>query len=214
MHIRNRLILVGAGAALVVGAAYLFSSRARAPRSTETPATGPPAQTAALPSGDVWQQAAAAIRHVPLDSFELPELVGFAFSAYRCDVPQPHDAVAPTNVVSGSFAAPDQTDWAALCTRGDSSYIMIVWGGPAHCPTPTAAAANIDFLQGMSEGKIGYARGIGEASTAYILEHAREYRGPLPPSTNHAGIEDAFLGKSSVIHYCYAGQWLALQGAD
>ena len=126
MQTRNRLILAGAGAALVVLAAYLFSTRAREPRSTEAPAAGQSPRTAASPSGDVWQQAAAAIRHVPVDSFDLPELVGFAFSAYRCDVPQPHDAVEPANVVSGSFAAPGQTDWAALCTRGDSSYIMIV----------------------------------------------------------------------------------------
>ena len=111
MQTRNRLILVGTGAALVVLAAYLFSSRARAPRSGETPATGPP-QTAASPAGDVWQQAAAAIRHVPPDSFDLPELVGFAFSAYRCDVPQPHCPLSRC----GYESLPSLSDSAPACS--------------------------------------------------------------------------------------------------
>lgn len=215
MNKRNWPILIGVGAIVIaIAAVYLLSRRdtrsSAAAGPTELPAEAP----VAAPLSDNRPPAAVALRHLPLDSFKVPELVRFAFAAYRCDVPQPYAATMPTNVISGNFAAPDQTDWAALCTHGDSSYIMIVWGGRANCPTPTAAAANADFLQTVGNGQIGYSRGIGEAGAEYIRERAREHGGPRPPATNHAGIEDAFLGKASIIHYCYAGQWLALQGAD
>lgn len=209
---KRTTIIVGlAVIALIAVAVYLLMLRDTRPAVTATPSpAAPPA-----PALDEWQQAASAIRHVPIDSFsQVPDLVRFAFATYQCNVPQPHDASEPANLISGNFAAPDQTDWAALCTRRDSSYLMIVWGGPARCPTPAAAAAHADFLQGVGQGKIGYSRRIGVAGMQYILAQAREYGGPRPPSTNHDGIEDAFVGKASGILYCYAGQWVGLQGAD
>jgi hypothetical protein len=35
-----------------------------------------------------------------------------------------------------------------------------------------------------------------------------------PPRIDHKGIDDAFVGKASEVHYYYRGKWLELQGAD
>jgi hypothetical protein len=89
-----------------------------------------------------------------------------------------------------------------------------VWGGPSQCPSPIAWAKHRSSLQGIGEGRIGYSRAINAASMAYILEHAEAYGGPPPPARDHSGIDDAFIGKASVVRFCSNGEWFILQGAD
>jgi hypothetical protein len=55
---------------------------------------------------------------------------------------------------------------------------------------------------------------ISTVGRAFILSHYRAYGGPKPPAIDHEGIDDAFVGKASIVHYLHAGQWLDLTGAD
>lgn len=162
-----------------------------------------------------WDEAAALIRHLPPSAFpEAPVAVRDRLIADGCSVPQAYHSSTPHNVISGEFAAPGQTDWAALCTRGDSAGIVIVWGGPAQCPAPIAWGQNRDALQGIGQERIGYSRAIAAANMDDILEHAKTYGGPPPPARDHSGIDDAFIGKASVVRFCSNRQWFILQGAD
>jgi uncharacterized protein YegP (UPF0339 family) len=65
-----------------------------------------------------------------------------------------------------------------------------------------------------SECKKDIDRVIGAVASDYILEHNRAYRRPKPPTIDHEGIEDAYTGKGSEVHYYYRGKWLKLMGAD
>lgn len=118
------------------------------------------------------------------------------------------------NVIAGEFAKAGQKDWAVLCSRMGNSTVLVLWGGPVECPGELASAEDIRSLQGMGEGKIEFSRMVSSVDAKYILGHHQAYGGPTPPPVEHQGIDDAFLGKASVVNYCYQGKWLRLQGAD
>ena len=87
---------------------------------------------------------------------------------------------------------------AASAARG-------VWG---------ARGADIDYLQGVGGNEIGYSRAISTVGRAFILSHYRAYGGRKPPAIDHQAIDDALVGKASIVHNFHAGQWLDLTGAD
>lgn len=72
------------------------------------------------------------------------------------------------------------------------------------------------FLQTIDDkGALNFSRGLGVVGAKFILEHHRAYGGVKPPRPlDHQGIDDAFLGKASVVHYFHKGKWLKLSGAD
>jgi hypothetical protein len=227
MSLQKRQLVLSRLAALLAVAAVSCSGAPDSPvvRSeaesepaghTPTPATHQGnAGEAVVINDDIWDLAASAIRHVPPDSFpNVPSSIKSVFEAHRCAIPQAFDAPQLRNVISGEFAVAGQSDWAALCTRGDSAAVFIHWGGPVTCPSPIASSANRDYLQTTAPDWIEYSRLISVASMEFILSRAREYDGPTPPSTDHSGINDAFLEKGSVVHYCHEGRWFRLAGVD
>lgn len=87
-------------------------------------------------------------------------------------------------------------------------------GASSRCSSEISASQDKNWLQGIGNGKIGYSRAIGPANKETILEQHKEYGGPTPPPISHQGIDDYFVGKASVVHYCNNGKWIALTGAD
>jgi len=169
-------------------------------------------KAASLPSAG---SPADSIRYLTIDSFpDLPRAVRKELAERGCIVPQASFPRTPHSVVKGEFAARGQTDWAALCTRGDTADIVVVWGGPITCPTPLAPAALQHQMQRIAANETGYSRALFAASVQYIVEHDREHTAPRPAAIDHSGINDAFVGKASSIHYCYNGKWFLLPGAD
>jgi hypothetical protein len=165
---------------------------------------------------DEWQAAARTIRRLPPDSFpELPKAIRAALAARDCQVPQSFTSAQPHNVIAGSFARPGQQDWAVLCSRQDSSSILIFWGSTGAVePTEFARSADASFLQGIGQGRIGYSRLVGVASPAQIREYAASFGGPLPAILDHDGVEDAFAEKASTVAYLEGHRWRVLTGAD
>ena len=48
----------------------------------------------------------------------------------------------------------------------------------------------------------------------FITEHYDAYGGSKPPLITHDAIDDRWLEKASVVHYCHEGKWIELTGAD
>lgn len=165
---------------------------------------------------EAGEVSARTIRRLPPDSFpQLPPAIRLALKARGCSVPQSFTGERPHNVVAGSFAHAGQQDWAVLCSRQDSSSVLIFWGGAdGRPPAEFARAPDAAFLQGIGEGRIAYSRLLAAASPAQIREYAVSFGGPLPRMLDHDGVEDAFAGKGSVVSYQEGGRWLALTGAD
>jgi hypothetical protein len=165
-----------------------------------------------------WQAAAQRIvRLAPAAFRELPTAVRQELESRGCRIPQLGPAFGSdrSNVISGHFARPGQRDWAVLCSRGDSSQVLLFWGGQADRVEAWAPEADATWLQGMGPGGIQYSRYLAVADSAAIARHAREYGGPLPPRPiTHDGLEVGFAEKGSAISYWHDGRWYDLQGAD
>ena len=142
----------------------------------------------------------------------LPEAVRNVLEKQGCLIPL--GILDHTNVVKGSFAKQGQVDWAVLCSISGKSHIEVFWGGPASCPNQIASRSDEGDLSKISNGKTEYFRGLGVVGKQFILSHHATYGGTTPPPITHDGIDDRFLGKASVVHYCHEGKWQLLTGAD
>ena len=172
-------------------------------------------ETLARPLRDRWDSADAATVRLPPTAFpQLPLAVRSDLERRQCTVPQAYDDTTPANVVSGAFRRAGETDWAVLCSRNDTSRILVYWGGPPGSPDSLASEPDRSQLQGGVGTGIGYSRALGVASPAYIRKHYEWYGGSTPPPLDHEGINDIFVEKASVVWYWYNGHWLSLTGAD
>jgi len=164
---------------------------------------------------DEWDEAEKQIvRLDPTRFSELPGNIINELKARGCRIPQAYGFDKVHNVIKGGFAARYQQDWAVLCSKGGSSEILIFWGGPARCSSRLRRSEDRHWLQVVATGKIGYSRAIDTAGRDQILSYYEAIGGPAPPPIKHEGIDDAFVGKASVIHYCNQGKWIELTGMD
>jgi hypothetical protein len=131
-----------------------------------------------------------------------------------CSIPQEFFAKKPNNVVKGQFARPGESDWAVLCSTKGVSTILVFWSGSEKDPAAIAPMEDRTFLQGVTDEKIGYSRGISPVGRNFILRNYDAYGGPKPPLLDHQGVDDAFVGKASATWYFHGGKWLRLTGAD
>jgi hypothetical protein len=145
---------------------------------------------------------------------ELPRNIRQELERRWCTIPQVWEDRKPHNVIRGEFTRNGQTDWAVLCSVKRVSSILIFRNGSEQNPSELAREADIEKLQGVGGDVIGYSRAISSVGRQFILDHYRAYGGPKPPRIDHQGIDDAFVGKASVVHYFHAGKWFQLTGAD
>jgi hypothetical protein len=171
--------------------------------------------TAEIQAQNVWDQADRETRRLPPSAFEnLPEPVRTDLERRGCTIPQVwHDSIAG-NVASGEFHRPGQTDWAVLCSVSRVSAVLVYQNGIADSVEELAPSPDKNYLQGVGDGRIGFSRGIGTAAPRFIRQAYEQYGGPRPPPLDHVGINDAFVGKGSVIWYWHGGKWMQLSGSD
>jgi hypothetical protein len=154
------------------------------------------------------------IRLLPAAFNDLPASIRRELERRKCTIPQVYSNRAHGNVVRGHFTRPNQTDIAVLCSRERVSSVLVFQNGSATGLEELASAPDLNYLQGIGNGRIGFSRELSVASPRYIQEHYKAYGGPEPPPLDHDGINDAFVEKASVVWYWYKEQWLRLTGAD
>ncbi|HXO60450.1 MAG TPA: hypothetical protein VN850_01455 [Candidatus Acidoferrales bacterium] len=168
----------------------------------------------------------------PGDVAELPPEFVDKLNARGCTIPQfgevgrksdaggksamaggPASEVAggPTNVIHGEFARHGQEDWAALCSKGGSSTIVIFWGKTTACPASLARLDDAHYLKRGKDKKVRYSRSIRALGESDLGERAG-IAGLKPLS--HQGIDDRFVGKSSAFFYCSEGKWKIFPSKD
>ena len=154
------------------------------------------------------------VRLPPTAIPRLPRAVVQELQRRGCTIPQEVFSKTPNNAVRGQFAKRGQMDWAVLCSINGASSILVFWNGSADSPAELATAEDKSYLQSLGADKIGFSRGISSVGKDYITGHQREFGGPKLPPIDHQGINDAFVGKASVVQYFFEGTWLQLIGAD
>lgn len=145
---------------------------------------------------------------------ELPAKIRRELERRGCTIPQVRTVNKPQNVIKGEFTRKGQTDWAVLCSVNQVSTILVFREASERNPSELEREADIDKIQAVGGNTSAYSRAISSVGREYILSHYRAYGGPKPPTIGHQGINDAFVGKASVVHYCYEGKWVKLTGAD
>jgi len=165
---------------------------------------------------DRWATAEAEVKRLQPSAFpQLPSAVQRHLRHRGCLIPQTWANSKPHNVIRGEFIKAGQHDWAILCSRGGISTIMVYWRGTTASVSEMHEVADKNYLQVIDgDGRIGYSRYIGAVGREFILYCYRSYGGPEPPLIDHQGINDAYLGKASMVHYYHRGRWIKLQGAD
>lgn len=160
-----------------------------------------------------WDRAEREILRLPPTAFaNLPPPIIAALEKQGCMIPQVYDEAKPSNVITGSFANPGQSDWAVLCSRDGKSSLIVFWGGPSRCPPKPLEAADRDFLQGIGGDAAGYSRQIDVIGRNKILDFYFNVEGGSLPPIDHHAIEHLFVDKTSFALYCHQGVWLVLSG--
>lgn len=167
---------------------------------------------------DEWDIAATKIKHVsPLNFAKVPAYIREEFYDMGCMIPQIPDywpGEKPHNIISGEFAYAGQKDWAAVCSRGGKSTIVVIWGNTfrENCPSPIGKpVSNKGFLQG-SRNDIIFSRLI----SAFPADIKALYKmdAGLPSKRTHDAIDDYFLDKASTAVYCHDGKWIEFGTSD
>ena len=160
---------------------------------------------AQTPQARIVRLSPAAIRSLPANLVKELERRG-------CTIPQEALTKKPNNVIKGEFAKRGQTDWAALCSLNGVSTILVFWKGSEKNPAAIAPMEDRIYIQGFKKDRFWNSRGIRTVGKDFIRRHHDTYGGPKPPSIDHQGIDDMFVGKASVVWYYYDGQWLKVAG--
>ena len=162
-----------------------------------------------------WAKAERDIPRLSPSSYTgLPRPIARFLLRHGYTIPQAYDYKGQHNVVRGRFNNDRSTDWAILASRDGSSQILVFWSGSPARVTRLRRKPDANFLQSYGGDIIGYSRVISVANRKDILFWHREFGGPKPPPIRHDGIDDAFSGKASGIHYFDGKRWHQLQGAD
>ena len=152
------------------------------------------------------------VRLLPAHFVGAPEPVKTTLSRLGCRIPQPWGESKPHNLIRGEFMEAGRTLWAALCSRNRSAAIIVI-EEDGRVRAKLASRPDWRELQSMGD-ELGYSRGLSPVGRDFILDMYQAYGGPKPPPIDHQGIDDAFVGKYSSVHYFHEGKWLLLNGAD
>jgi hypothetical protein len=143
---------------------------------------------------------ATEVPRLDLSSFTaVPPAVRSGLKQQGCTIPQTFLARKPENVVRGSFTGPSSSEWAALCSVGGVSEILVFRATSTRPVARLAKFPDENFVQAVAPGRSGYSRRLRAVPT--------RVRGLN-------GIEDAFLEKASTVWVYERGRWQEKPGAD
>jgi hypothetical protein len=148
--------------------------------------------------------AAEQVRRLTPAAFgQLPAAVRKRLESEGCLVPQSPKLKTPHNVLSGSFGARGQLDWAVVCSKEGETSVLLFWGGLASCPERLGHEfADTEALQDLEWNFV-----IRRISAAQVRKKE------VSLAADHDGIDvgtSTFLPdeKTYTARYCEGGKWL------
>jgi hypothetical protein len=146
------------------------------------------------------------IRLLPISSFpQLPAAVAQQLRERGCMIPQTYEAREPENIIHGSFEKKGSDDWAALCSIRGVTTLYVFFQSNLANPIPLRHQPDSQWLGVEWSLNFGSAWGIATRPARLM---------PASANADHDGIEDAFVEKSSTIHYFQNGRWTTLDGGQ
>lgn len=149
------------------------------------------------------------IRLLPLASFpELPAAVSAHLAQLHCLIPQTYQAKRPENIIHGAFQQKGSDDWAVLCSHDGLTTLYVIFGNQPESSIALRSQKDNEWIGKPYPGYPvnGFAWGIDLRRSKEIRHKTKGQR----VEADHDGIEDAFLEKSSTMHYYQDGNWVTL----
>lgn len=174
------------------------------------------------PTTDEYDEALRNITYLsPMEFEEVPLHIRKLLTAIECMIPQT-PIPERHNIISGEFAKPGQTDWAAMCSVRGWSRVFVAWGGPMQCPPLKASFDKYAMLVAEpdedGERYIFFARSIFATTAGPRDDGPKEdesriiwQREPPPENRTHDSIGITFFGHGAPAYYCHEGRWLQYQ---
>jgi hypothetical protein len=153
------------------------------------------------------------IRLVPEAFPELPDPIVRDLKKRRCSVPQPWESSRPSNVVSGEFKVPGQTDWAILCSVKGQSVILVYWAGLVDQveEIPGTHFSDRKWIKGVAENKVGFSRLLTLTDDGFLFDHYEYYPQAAINFVNSNGIVGDYSSQTPTVHYWHENQWVAMK---
>jgi hypothetical protein len=165
-------------------------------------------------------------RYLRPDDFKnVPAQVRSRLNQQHCLIPQDVETAAPHNLVAGEFAQRGQGDWAAYCSVQGKSKVLVIWGGPAHCPgepfglndpvDDDSLRHNADPEQWGRTPPHGSFWKLSVIRRAQVLARQQTgiVEGDLFKSASHDTLQRTSIAGANGV-YCQNGKWLGLWYAD
>jgi hypothetical protein len=152
------------------------------------------------------------IRHLPVSSFPgLPEELAAQLNSRGCLIPQTYQAHHPENVVHASLERAGSSDWAVLCSEGETVSLLVYFSSAPAKLLVLAAAPETERLQSHDpSGVLGFNWGIDPASPERIhqAQSGMEHR---PSTLDHDALADTLVDHKTIYHFYLRNAWTVLQ---
>ena len=131
-----------------------------------------------------------------------------------CGIPQSFSISQPHNVIVGAFTGSKRADLAILCSANGLSSILVFRRGSTAPVAELGRQPDRNYLEVIDgRGTIAFGRVIMPVDANTIRRYTQG-RGGEDRSYVHAGIDDAFVGKGSVVWYWDGRSWVDIRGVN
>jgi hypothetical protein len=120
-------------------------------------------------------------------------------------IPQTYEAREPENVIHGSFEKKESSDWGVLCSVKGITTLYVFFGSDLASPIALRHQPDSEWLGVEWSQDYGSAWGIARRPPRLMRS---------TDNADHDGIEDAYVEKSSTIHYYDGGRWTTIDGSQ
>ena len=153
------------------------------------------------------------VRLSPMEFEYVPLPVRKQLTEMGCTIPQVSSNIhggyvgQKHNIVSGQFATPEQTDWAAICSRNGRSSVVVLWGGSVNCKSAVTAARRDSSMMEFDRlvlRLLPWRKGL----------YNSDKEAGVPETRTHDALNYAILERAAVAYYCHEGEWLRFITSD
>jgi hypothetical protein len=154
------------------------------------------------------------VRLDPSSFPDLPDHIQSWMREHRFTVPQSYCDSTAHNVVHGNLDENRVSDWAVLCSRADTSRIIVFWDGRTEKATTLETRADEIFIQTVTQDSAAYSRVLVLETPEKIRSRYRAWESTAPSWVHHDAIGDVYCEKASTVFYWRNGKLESLLGAD
>ncbi len=143
---------------------------------------------------------------------KMPKQIVSYLEQLNCTIPQSYFIKNHHNAFQGEFTRRGQYDWAVLCSRNNTSSILMFWNSQTKNVSEFAKFPNKDFRRAIDgHGGYGYTRTIGKDMLKNLSKTDDKLYGDVFAKIDYWGIDERTPDRKYVIYYIYNNQLLVLE---